>query len=243
MDEKELKTSPKQRVFITIIAVVMLGSIIASYAAIILNGSNSSDTSSQTKIDSEKVALYEEEYNKKLAEFKEATSDDYNEFTKYKSEIKAFNENSANENGVQTKDLKVGEGKELTGEDSDDYLAYYVGWCADESVFDSSFDDNDSPTSFAKVLNPSLGMIEGWNMGVKGMKVGGIRRITIPGELAYGDSMEICGGTNKPLRFMVMAVENKEPLKTLSDELETAFMRYQYAQYGIDYDSISENEG
>lgn len=240
MEEKELKTSTKQRVFITIIAVVMLGSIIASYAAIIMNGGKSSDTG-ESKIDQAKVVEYGEAYEEKLAEFKEAASGDYNEFIKYKSEIKAFNETSANENGVQTKDLKVGDGKELSKEDSD-YLAYYVGYCADESVFDSTFDDNDNPTSFEKVLNPSLGMIEGWKMGVEGMKLGGIRRITVPGELAYGDQMEICGGTNKPLRFLVMAVENKDPIKTLSSELDEAYMRYQYAQYGIDYDSIPKDE-
>ena len=240
MEEKELKTSLKQRVFITVIAVVMLGSIIASYAAIIMNGGKSSSTTT-ANIDPEKVEEYEDAYNNKLAEFKEASKADYDAFISFKSEIKAFNENSANENGVQTKDLKVGNGAELA-EDSSNYLAYYVGYCADESIFDSSFDDNDNPTSFAKILDPSLGMIEGWNIGVEGMKIGGIRRITVPGELAYGDSMEICGGTNKPLRFIVMAVANEEPIKTLSSELDEAFMRYQYAQYGIDYDSMPVDE-
>ena len=38
MDEKELKTSTKQRVFIILIAVLMVGSIIASYAAIVISG-------------------------------------------------------------------------------------------------------------------------------------------------------------------------------------------------------------
>ncbi len=240
MEEKELKTSLRQRIFITVIAVVMLGSIIASYAAIIMNGGKSSSTTT-ANIDPGKVAEYEDAYNNKLAEFQDATSSDYNEFIKFKSEIKAYNENTANENGVQTKDLKIGDGKELS-KDSSDYLAYYVGYCADESIFDSSFDDNDNPTSFAKILDPSLGMIEGWNIGVEGMKIGGIRRITVPGELAYGDSMEICGGTNKPLRFIVMAVANEEPIKTLSSELDEAFMRYQYAQYGIDYDSMPVDE-
>ncbi len=238
MEEKELKTSLKQRIFITVIAVVMLGSIIASYAAIILNGGKKSDET-DSGIDPAKAAEYTEAYEAKLAEFKAATNADYEEFIKYKPEIKAFNENTANENGVQTKDLKVGEGKALT-KDSSDYLAYYVGYCADESVFDSSFDDNDNPTAFGRVLDPSLGMIEGWNIGVDGMHIGGIRRITIPGELAYGESMEICGGTNKPLRFLVMAVANEEPLKTLSSELDDAYMRYQYAQYGIDYDKMTE---
>ena len=241
MQEKELKTSLKQRIFITVIAVVMLGSIIASYAAIILSGSKKDDGTTQANIDPEKVAQYEEAYNQKLAEFKEVSKADYDAFISFKSEIKAFNENSANENGVQTKDLKVGNGAELA-EDSSNYLAYYVGYCADESIFDSSFDDNDNPTSFAKILDPSLGMIEGWNIGVEGMKIGGIRRITVPGELAYGDSMEICGGTNKPLRFIVMAVANDEPMKSLSAELDEAYMSYQYAQYGIDYDAMPVDE-
>ena len=54
MEEKELKTSPKQRVFICLIAVVMLGSIIASYAAIIINGGNSNSSASTSEITEEK---------------------------------------------------------------------------------------------------------------------------------------------------------------------------------------------
>lgn len=239
MEEKELKTSGKQRFFIILIAILMLGSIIAGYAAIILNGTANTSSSSETEIDEEKIAEYEAEYEAKVAEFSEATKGDFEEFIAYKSEIKAFNENSANESGIQTKELKTGSG-ETINTDGSNYLAYYVGYCADESVFDSSFDDNDSPTAFAKILDPTLGMIEGWNLGVEGMKTGGIRRITIPGELAYGDSMEICGGYNKPLRFVVMAIEREESLEKLSEELDEAYMRLQYAYYGIDYDNIGE---
>ncbi len=219
MEEKELKTSTRQRVVIIIIAVLMLGSIIASYVAIILNGSKNmkSDTvTDTTEISEEKIAQYEEAYLKKEAELKEATKDDFDEFINFKSEIVAYNEASANEGGIKIKDLKVGSGRELTDGDTD-YLAYYVGWCADESVFDSSFDDNDNPTAFTKILDASLGVIEGWNMGIEGMKLDGIRMITIPGELAYGDSMEICGGYNKPLRFLVMTKANEGSLKELSD--------------------------
>ena len=81
-------------------------------------------------------------------------------------------------------------------------------------------------------------MIEGWNEGVKGMRLGGIREITIPGELAYGDSMEICGGYNKPLKFLVMTKAKEDPLKTLASDLDTAYMRLQYANYGVDYDEM-----
>ena len=239
MDEKELKTSPKQRIFIILIAIIMVGSIIASYAAIVINGSKGAAGSTEAgQIDDSKVAEYEAAYNEKLDEFKKASKSDYDEFIGFKSELKAFNEASANEAGVEVKDLKEGTGAEVS---DDNYLAYYVGWCADESVFDSSFDNNDNPTAFSKILDPSAGMIEGWNEGVKGMKLGGIRRITMPGEMAYGDSMEICGGYNKPLRFMVMAIPKEEPMKSMAAELDDAYMRVQYAQYGVDYDSIKQN--
>ena len=217
----------------------MVGSIIASYAAIVINGSKGAAGSTEAgQIDDSKVAEYEAAYNEKLDEFKEASKSDYDEFIGFKSELKAFNEASANEAGVEVKDLKEGTGSEVS---DDNYLAYYVGWCADESVFDSSFDNNDNPTAFSKILDPSAGMIEGWNEGVKGMKLGGIRRITMPGEMAYGDSMEICGGYNKPLRFMVMAIPKEEPMKSMAAELDDAYMRVQYAQYGVDYDSVKQN--
>lgn len=240
MDEKELKTSTKQRVFIILIAILMLGSIIASYAAIVISGSKSNESETESEVDDAKVAEYQKAYDAKLKEFQEATKDDYQKFVGYKGDVvKAYNENSANDRDtVETRDVEQGSGDEVSDKN---YLAYYIGWCADESIFDSSFDDKDKPTGFRIAIDPSIGMIEGWNQGVKGMKMGGIREITIPGKLAYGDSKEICGGTNKPLKFLVMAVAKKDPLKTLAEELETATMRLQYATYGVDYDRMLES--
>lgn len=242
MEEKELKTSPKQRIFIIAIAVIMLGSIIASYAAIIINGNKSSSTADgESQVDEAKVAEYKEAYDKVQAELTKASEASYDTFVQYKGEIKAYNETAANENGIQVRDLQKGSGDKLTQDDTD-YLAYYVGWCADESVFDSTFDDAKNPTGFSKVLDPSAGMIEGWKLGIDGMRLGGVREITIPGDLAYGDSMEICGGKNKPLKFLVMAVANEDPLKSIASEYNTAYMRLQYAYYGIDYDEVMQTQ-
>ena len=242
MEEKELKTSPKQRIFIAAIAVVMLGSIIASYIAIIINSNKSGSASDgESQVDEAKIAQYEEAYNQVEAELTKVAQDDYDTFIQYKGEVKAYNEASANENGVQVRDLLNGDGKKLTQEDTD-YLAYYIGWCADESIFDSTLNDAKNPTGFSKVLDPSAGMIEGWKMGIDDMRLGGVREITIPGDLAYGDSMEICGGKNKPLKFLVMAVANEDPLKSIADEYDTAYMRLQYAYYGIDYDAMMNGQ-
>ena len=220
----------------------MLGSIIASYIAIIINSNKSGSASDgESQVDEAKIAQYEEAYNQVEAELTKVAQDDYDTFIQYKGEVKAYNEASANENGVQVRDLLNGDGKKLTQEDTD-YLAYYIGWCADESIFDSTLNDAKNPTGFSKVLDPSAGMIEGWKMGIDDMRLGGVREITIPGDLAYGDSMEICGGKNKPLKFLVMAVANEDPLKSIADEYDTAYMRLQYAYYGIDYDEMMKGQ-
>ena len=236
MDEKELKTSIKQRIVIAVIAVLLLGSTIAGYAMIIVSGNKAGLDGDGTGISQEKIFEYERAYDQEKVKFAEFTKDDFDRFIKYKSEIKAYNEISANSNGVQTRDIELGSGRELTAEDND-YLAYYVGWCADGSIFDSSFDSKDDPTSFNRILDASLGMIEGWNLGIEGMKLGGIREVTIASELAYKDQKEICGGYNKPLKFMIMTKANEGSLATSAKELEEAYMRLQYAYYGIDYDA------
>lgn len=237
MEEKEIKTSIGQRIAIIAVAVVMLGSIIAGYAAIVINGSKDTDVASDGSISEAKLARYESEYEEKKAEFQELTASDYKKFISHKDQIKEYNEASANTSGVATKDLEKGSGKELKEGDYD-YLAYYVGWCADGTIFDSSLDNAADPTGFASALNAAGGLIEGWNAGVVGMKLGGIRVMTIPGELAYADQTEICGGYNKPLRFMVMAVENSGELKSLAAEVSEAYLKVQYGQYGIDYEAL-----
>lgn len=239
MEEKELKTSWKQRIFIIIIAIIMVGSIMASYIAIVVSGANSSTSDTSDEIDYAKIAELQEEYKKKQAELTELSQADYQRFVKHKSEVvKGYNETSANENGVQTNDIEKGTGDKIA---DDNYLAYYLGWCADETIFDSSFDNAENPTGFIKIIDPSIGMIEGWSTGVEGMRIGGIREITIPSNLAYKDSDVACGA-NKPLKFMVLAAAKEGELAKLSDEMTEIQMRIQYAYYGIDYDSVTNEE-
>lgn len=236
MQEKELKTSTGQRVAISIIAFFMLGSIIASYAAIIVSNSGSSSSTSEQGLSDERMQYYQSKYAEALSKFKEVSKEDFKKFSPYVSEIKAYNETTANEGAVQVRDLVKGSGRTL-GEKDGEYLAYYVGWCADETIFDSSFDrDTTSPESFVKALDVSVGMIEGWYQGMQGAKLGGIREITVPSSLAYKDQTEICGGYNKPLKFLVMPVAAEDPLKSAASEVDAAYMMLQYAGAGIDYE-------
>ena len=59
----------------------------------------------------------------------------------------------------------------------------YTGWLDDGTQFDSSV-DRGQPFQF------TLGqgqVIKGWDAGIKGMRVGGTRRLIIAPELAYGE--------------------------------------------------------
>ncbi|MBR0480355.1 FKBP-type peptidyl-prolyl cis-trans isomerase [Candidatus Saccharibacteria bacterium] len=228
MEQSYVKTSMKQRIIIFAIAFLLLAATIASYVLIVLNdknGSTASTTTTRTAEEQAQLDAYTTEYEAKGAEVtargEELSRDYFDEFKSYRSRVRSYNAATANSNGLKTEDLKQGTGKVLTDGDTD-YFAYYIGYCADETVFDSSFDNYENPTSLKAPLYAAVGLIEGWNAGVVGMKLGGVRELTIPGELAYGETQEICGGTNSPLKFVVMAVDDAELLK-LNKELDETY--------------------
>lgn len=230
MEEKSLKTSAWQRVVIIIVALLLLGSTVLTYMFIVMN-SNSSKQDSQ-----EKVSELTAEYDAKNAEINEAAKPLSNKYFKemegYKnSRVKSYNSAAANSEKLKIEDIKEGTGRQLAEGDTD-YSAYYIGWCADGSIFDSSFSyasddtDKETPTGLNAPLIATSSLIEGWNQGIVGMKIGGVRQLTIPGELAYGETTEgnhICGASNSPLKFVVMALDTDENLKQLNEELNNIY--------------------
>lgn len=231
MDEKSLKTSWKQRIIIIIVALLLVGSTILAYVLIVLNNNGSGNKSS---VNDAEIAELEEKYEAKNAEIEAAAkplSDKYfKDFSGYKSKVKAYNAETVQSAGLKTEDLKAGNGKTLEDDDLD-YSAYYIGWCPDGSIFDSSFDDKEDPKSLKAPLDPNLGLIEGWNEGVIGMKLGGVRQIEMSGDLAYGDSQEICGTTNSPLKFIIMAIAKDEKLDKLNEEAQELYLQLYQAYY------------
>ena len=86
-------------------------------------------------------------------------------------------------NGLVIKDLIEGEGKQA--QDFNKVVVNYTGKLEDGSIFDSSLNPGREPFSFTLGVGS---VIKGWDIGVKGMKVGGKRQLTIPSELGYGDN-------------------------------------------------------
>lgn len=86
--------------------------------------------------------------------------------------------------GLKIQDTVVGKGAEaVTGKK---VTVHYTGWLQENGAkgkkFDSSLDSN-RPFSFP--LGAGM-VISGWDEGVKGMKVGGKRTLTIPPQMGYG---------------------------------------------------------
>jgi FKBP-type peptidyl-prolyl cis-trans isomerase FkpA len=81
---------------------------------------------------------------------------------------------------LQYRDLVAGKGAEARA--GQEVTVHYTGWLPDGTKFDSSKDRNEP---FVFRLGKGM-VIAGWDEGVAGMKVGGMRKLVIPPALGYG---------------------------------------------------------
>lgn len=84
--------------------------------------------------------------------------------------------------GLQYADIVVGDGP--TPMPGQEVVIHYTGWLADGGKFDSSL-DRGRPDEF----NVGMGQrIAGWDLGLKGMAVGGKRQLVVPPHLGFGEA-------------------------------------------------------
>jgi len=103
------------------------------------------------------------------------------------------------ESGLTIEDTVIGDGAAAAS--GRDVTVHYAGWLADGTQFDSSKEKQD-PFQF------TLGKQEvmaGWEEGLRGMKVGGTRKLTVPPQLAYGEHG--AGDTIPPNETLTFEVE------------------------------------
>ena len=106
-------------------------------------------------------------------------------------------------NGLIIEDLVVGDGAEA--KDYNKVVVNYTGKLEDGSVFDSSLNPGRGPFTFTLGAGS---VIKGWDQGLKEMKVGGKRKLTIPPDLAYGSNVAVSAVPPNPtLIFEVELLE------------------------------------
>jgi len=106
--------------------------------------------------------------------------------------------------GLQYEDITVGTGDEAKAGAT--VSVHYTGWLQNKdgsagNKFDSSKDRNEP---FLFPLGAGH-VIKGWDQGVQGMKVGGMRKLIIPSDLGYG--ARGAGGVIPPQATLIFDVE------------------------------------
>ena len=114
---------------------------------------------------------------------------------------------SPNNADFSQSDLRVGTGADaVTGRV---VTVNYTGWFYNASAPEGKgvqFDSSAGQTPFTFTLGAGQ-VIQGWEQGVQGMKVGGVRRLVIPPSLAYGQSRYGPIPPNATLVFEIELVE------------------------------------
>ncbi len=106
---------------------------------------------------------------------------------------------SNNVKDLKIEDIKIGAG--VVAKPGEIVRVHYTGWLENGTKFDSSVDRN-QPFEFP--LGQGF-VIQGWDKGVDGMKVGGVRKLTIPASMGYGERG--AGGVIPPNATLIFEVK------------------------------------
>lgn len=216
-----MATKKSQRIGIWVIAITMMVGTVGGFLVMALAPQNQKD-------DQARLDTLQKEFQTEYREYEDKTASHlskkyYDTFKQYSSRVASFSADDVTK--LKKNDIKKGDGDTLTSQST--FQAYYIGWTPDGKIFDSSLND----TSLKIPLNVTPGqVIEGWTEGVDGMKVGGVRELTIPSDKAYGEKghgSEI--PANTPLKFVIMTIPPEDTSEIeapkMSDELKQLYSR------------------
>ena len=135
------------------------------------------------------------------------------------------------ESGLETWDVKEGKGTAV--EAGGKVKVHYTGWLTNGEIFDSSVVRKE-PIEFG--LDK---LIKGWQEGIPGMKPGGVRRLKVPAELAYGKQARGMIPANSTLVFEIelLATEEKPMLPKLDAK------EWKKLDSGLEVWDVKEGEG
>ena len=211
-----MATSKIQRWGIMTILIVTVVGTLGSFAVMVLSMQNQQKLQAEYQKANSEYQAAQSAYKKKVeAQTNELSAKYYETFQQYSGQVGAFDVESVKE--LKTEDLAEGDGAVIDGKTK--FAAYYIGWDANGNVFDQSIDGGKlkEPTVVADGLDQA-GLIAGWKEGLKGMKIGGVRLLSIPSSKAYGESgSKDQNGkqtipANMPLEFVVMAIPQPETI-------------------------------
>lgn len=196
-----------QRIGIWIIAIFMAVGTIGSFVIIILANQNQKNEQARY------TQLIEEYRAEQSEQAKELSDKYYDTLSPYASRVGTFDAASVTE--LKTEDLVVGDGEKL--DENSTFTAYYIGWTPDGKIFDQSIEGDSLKAPFT--VYPGA-VIEGWSKGVVGMKVGGVRELTIPADQAYGETGNQNIAPNTPLKFVLLVIPTPEPIMPSQELLD-----------------------
>lgn len=216
-----MATRKSQRIVIWIISIVMLVGTVGGFIAMMAAPGN--EAKQQAALEAAQTEWQEAQ----AAQAKELSDRYFEQFSAQSSRVGEFSAEGITE--LKTEDLVVGDGDEVKGDTK--IATYYLGWNPSGKIFDGSIDGDSLKAPLAVDGPADAAVIEGWQKGLVGMKIGGIRELTIPSDLAYG---ETGSGedipANTPLKFIIMAIPPVEEV-----EMPQVLKDYYKRQYGIEY--------
>jgi FKBP-type peptidyl-prolyl cis-trans isomerase len=139
--------------------------------------------------------------------------------------------------GLEIWDVKEGKGDAVTI--NDEVTVHYTGWLTDKdaTVFDSSVTDNEPITFKLK------GLIKGWQEGIQGMKPGGVRRLKVPAELAYGNKKVGPIPANSELIFEIELLKVKVPPSAKLARPKLDAKEWKKQKSGLEIWDVKEGKG